>query len=129
MNVGHFPERTQNTYNHYDVLRRNNNNNNNNNLSLLLYKERAAYFYPKMLCKLPPHNVGSVCLFESTTLIKHIFNFNYNEDFRILGCAVKYVQNERNLSVLKNSSPETESHAEKFLPFDINRMEHGKYLI
>jgi DNA-directed RNA polymerase specialized sigma subunit len=73
--------------------------------------------------------VVSICLFENTTLIKHIFNYNYNEGLRILGFAVKYVQNEPNLSVLKNFSPETESHTETFLAFCIMWMVHGKYVI
>ena len=82
-----------------------------------------------MLFNLLSHNARSVCLFESRSLLKHIFNYNYNEEFRILGCAVKYVQNEWNLSVLKKFSPETESHTEKFLAFGIKWMGHGKYLI
>ena len=82
-----------------------------------------------MLCKLPSHNVRYVSLFESTSLIKYIFIYTYNEEFRILGCAVKYVQNGRNLSVLKNVSPETESHTEKFLSFGVICIGQVKFLI
>jgi hypothetical protein len=63
-------------------------------------------------------------VFLSTIFIKYIFNYNCNDEFRILGCAVKYVQNERNLSVLKNFSQETELHTEKLLACGIKWMGH-----